>query len=184
MDLKLKQRMIGAVILIALAIIVLPILLDGDEQERLQLTRHMPPPPEVPIEHFDPGELRAEMEQIEAASSEAILARGAQSNEEANGKTPGGLDSDGLPIAWSLQVGSFKSEENAVKLRDELRDRGYQSYRLQVDTDEGPVSRVLVGPMLQRARLEEIQKKVERDMGLAGKIVRYDPLDDRHMVGG
>jgi len=184
-DLKLKQRLIGAVIIISLAIIILPILLDGNQEERIQLTRRVPPPPAIEVAPFNPADLKADMDRIEQESARTIPQRSANPvDSESLDAQALALDSDGLPVAWSLQVAAFQSEENAVRLREELRDRGYQSYRVDGDSEEGPVSRVLVGPALQRASLERIQHQIEEEFGLKGKIIRYDSADDRNMVGG
>ncbi|HJN51281.1 MAG: SPOR domain-containing protein [Pseudomonadales bacterium] len=185
MDVKLKQRLIGAVVLTALAILIVPMFLDGDEQERARVTGKIPPRPDMQVEPFTAQDLLLEMDAMEAAST----ARLPRKNDGPSDRDPQdtdqlSLDANGLPLGWTLQVGSFEKEENAIQLRDRLRDGGYRAYRTSVQTDTGVTSRVLVGPMLQRKKLALISSRIEAEFGLHGQIVRYRVEDDKDMVGG
>ena len=94
------------------------------------------------------------------------------------------LDQNDLPIAWSLQLGSFRSEENAVKLRRELREAEYRSYILHTKTRDGDTYKVLVGPMLERAAIEKLGVELQTKMDLEGHIVRYKIEEDASQIGG
>jgi DedD protein len=72
MDQMLKQRLIGAIVIIALAVIFIPMILEGPERESSTRTENMPPPPaidyqtevELPVpaassESAEPGETPA-----------------------------------------------------------------------------------------------------------------------------
>lgn len=186
MDVELKQRLIGAVVLTALAILIVPVFLDGDEQERAGATGKIPPRPALDLEPFTAQDLLLEMDAMEAESAAGLpqkkdtdpTAIDWQDSDQLR------LDANGLPLGWTLQVGSFKNEENAIRLRDRLRDGGYRAYRTAVLTGSGITSRVLVGPMLQRNRLALISSAIEAEFGLQGQIVRYRVEDDKDMIGG
>lgn len=197
MDVELKQRLIGAVVLMALAILIVPVFLDGDEQERARVTGKIPPRPALDLEPFTAQDLLLEMDAMEAESAARlppIAARLPPIKEQEKDTDPTGidrqdsdqlgLDANGLPLGWTLQVGSFKNEENAIRLRDRLRDGGYRVYRTAVATDSGITSRVLVGPMLLRNKLALISSEIEAEFGLQGQIVRYRVADDEDMIGG
>jgi DedD protein len=47
MDQMLKQRLIGAIVIIALAVIFIPMILEGPDKELSTRTRSMPPPPAI-----------------------------------------------------------------------------------------------------------------------------------------
>jgi DedD protein len=185
-DVKLKQRLIGAVVLTALAIIIVPLLLDGDEEERTRVTRKIPERPAMEVEPFTGQDLLEEMDRMEADSA-ARLPETIESDPlaiEAQDPRQLSLDENGLPLGWTLQVGSFENEENAVRLRDRLRDGGYRAYSTAVKTEAGITSRVLVGPMLQRTKLSDVSKEIEAQFGLQGQIIRYRTEDDKDMIGG
>ena len=94
------------------------------------------------------------------------------------------LDKNSLPIAWSLQLGSFKDEENAVNLRAMLRDAQYRSYILHTKTREGDTYKVLVGPMLEKAVIERIGAEIAAQMKIDGHVVRYRIEEDAAQLGG
>lgn len=182
MDGKLKQRVIGVIVLTALAVIILPLLLDGTEEERRKIVQRVPVVPTLEVINVDPKAMIAEMDRIEA-DSKARLPAEVESTEEIQTGQPS-LDANGIPNGWSLQVGSFAERENAFQLRDRLRQKGFRTYAVTVETEEGERVRVLVGPSLQRSRLEQIKEQIEADFDLVGKIVRYDIEDDARQLGG
>lgn len=182
MDGKLKQRIIGVVVLTALAIIILPLLLDGTEQERQRIVQRIPAIPTLEVIDVDPKAMIAEMDRIEA-ESKARLPREAAPSEDMQANQSS-LDANGLPNSWSLQVGSFAKLKNAVQLRDKLRKEGFRTYAITVETGMGEHVRVLVGPLLQRSRIEQIKEKIEADFNLPGQIVRFNIEDDSRQLGG
>ncbi len=60
MDNHLKQRLVGAVVLVALAVIFIPMLLEGPDRTLVPDMGEMPEPevlaPELPLEPFPPGD--------------------------------------------------------------------------------------------------------------------------------
>ena len=74
MDVKLKQRLLGAVILTSLAIIVLPALFNGSEEERIRLKSSVPEPPQIAVDRLTVQEFALKIEQ-RARDSEARLQR-------------------------------------------------------------------------------------------------------------
>jgi len=181
-DGKLKQRVIGVVVLTALAVIILPLLLDGTEEERQRIVQRVPAIPTLEVINLDPKSMIAEMDRIEADSKARLPQEVEPSTDDQASQSS--LDANGLPNGWSLQVGSFAERKNAVQLRDRLREKGFRTYAITVATETGERVRVLVGPSLQRSRIEQIKEQIEADFKLACKIVRYDIEDDSGQLGG
>ncbi|HEX5637515.1 MAG TPA: SPOR domain-containing protein, partial [Gammaproteobacteria bacterium] len=71
--------------------------------------------------------------------------------------------------AWALQVGSFNDKNNALKMRDEYRGKGFTAY---VD-EEGGTFRVRIGPELDRQRMEKMQERILRQENIKGMIVTH-----------
>ncbi len=94
------------------------------------------------------------------------------------------LDKNQLPVSWSIQLGSFKNQENATNLRTKLRDQHFRSYILHANTNEGEVYRVLVGPMVSKEALAELSTEIESKLKLKGQIVRYKIEEDTGQLGG
>ncbi len=75
--------------------------------------------------------------------------------------------------AWAVQLGSFKTKPNALRLRDKLRVKGFPSYVEAVTTSGGEIYRVRVGPELQRSKAEILKKKLAKVANLDGMIVSH-----------
>lgn len=198
-DTRLKQRMIGAIVLTALAIIVIPMLLDGSAQDRAKVIARIPEPPAIPLRKLTVTDIDRKMKQMQASSAatlphlaETRTAPAAPDNATTPADSPaaGGnaaglnLDQNNLPVSWSLQLASFKNRDNATKLRASLRAAEYRAYIIAASTDDGDVYRVFVGPMLEKAKLAELGKKIESRFNLKGQIVRYRIEDDAGQLGG
>lgn len=85
------------------------------------------------------------------------------------------LNSSGVTDAWVLQVGSFGIETHAKQMRDDLIAMGYRSFVRSIETSKGKMTRVFVGPKIDKNRLLEAQKAVEAKYNLKGIIVRFEP---------
>lgn len=75
--------------------------------------------------------------------------------------------------AWVVQAGSFADENNAKTLLFKLRQAKIPAFVEMIPSPSGNTYRVRVGPELDRARAEAIQKKMESEAGVKGMIVSY-----------
>ena len=183
MDAKLKQRLIGAVILTSLAIILLPLLLDGSEENRASISIAIPEPPKIDLRDITVQSIMRKIEQMEQAS-EARLPKEVVDETNYDAVTDHMLDKNQLPVNWSLQLGSFRKEDNATRLRARLRGQNYRSYILYANTSDGETYRVFVGPSSSKETLVQMKQKIEAKLKLEGRIVRYRVEEDRELLGG
>lgn len=183
MDAKLKQRLTGAVILTSLAVILLPFLLSGTEEDRQRVISNIPDAPRIDINEITVRDVEEKIEQMERAS-EARLPREVVDTTDYEAAPDFMLDKNNLPVNWSLQLGSFQNEENATRLRAELRKLNYRCYILHAETNEGDIYRVFVGPSSSKEALTEMNTAIEAAMNLKGRIVRYQIEEDREQLGG
>lgn len=79
--------------------------------------------------------------------------------------------------AWILQLGSFKHKENVDALKKRLTDAGFKVFIKPVETKAGVLSKVFVGPELERKNLEKAQLTLKELTGLDGKITQFDPIN-------
>lgn len=77
------------------------------------------------------------------------------------------------PSAWVVQAGSFAGEANARALADKLRKQNLPAYVHVSHRESGDIYRVTVGPELNRARAEQIQKQIESTVGIKGMILPH-----------
>jgi len=214
---KLRQRLLGAFVLTALAVIFLPMLLTR-EQEPAQVQvevpdmPNMPVMPEIQIETVTVPELpivvnddtdialdKPMMTDDESdAAKEPVVNEGNASpaakladtpvppptakpsesaTKPATKQTPANanqppvrrLDSASLPISWSVQLASLKNHDNAEKLRNDLRRKGYNAYIRPTDG----MSKVLVGPLIDLNAANRLRSELEIKQRLKGFVVRF-----------
>ncbi|WP_313127698.1 SPOR domain-containing protein [Stutzerimonas nitrititolerans] len=193
MDRGLIQRMVGALVLIALAVIFVPMLFNReDDAQRVEVDAPaMPQTPAMPDVEVQPVEvpepaaepLPEEFEIIEEGPeteaqvpAEPITAPPAVAEPT---PTPPAerpepeqrLDAANLPVSWSVQLASLSNRESAEALTAKLRSQGYNAY---VRTFEG-MNRVFVGPLVERAEANRLRDVLERQQKLKGFVVRFKP---------
>jgi len=181
---KLKHRIVGAVVLTALAVIFIPMIFDGSEQAREAYRVEIPTGPGFKRDtRISVAEIQTEMRSRERASAAKMPLEVVDQADysEQSGRI---LDQNGLPIGWSLQVASFRDQENAVRLRAKIRALGHGSYVLRSATNEGLFFQVLVGPSLDRDQLRQTGQALASELDLAVQIVRYRVEDDANQIGG
>ena len=201
MDFLLKQRLVGAIVLVALGVIFIPILLEGPEQTLVPEMDALPEPidqrlskpldafpapdaiPAEPQEYImlsapDPEpEPEPEPEPVDetrldepsaplqpAKQPEPLLPPPAPEEKPLK---PGPLGS------WVVQAGSFSSEQNALRLRDKLRDAGFVTQVEKARVAGKSRYRVRVGPFLVRADAENSEKQLLDKFSIKGRVLSY-----------
>lgn len=61
---------------------------------------------------------------------------------------------------WYLNAGSFSQKSNAQSLLDTLKQQGFAATIKEVASDKGPVFKVRVGPMLDKAKAQAVKAKL------------------------
>ncbi|QMV61340.1 SPOR domain-containing protein [Pseudomonas berkeleyensis] len=199
LDKGLKQRMVGALVLVALAVIFLPMLLSREDEMRRVVVDApaMPQAPATaeiivqPAEVVEPEELPQEPVPVEevnpqivevpeqpkptsppvAAPSKPEPAKTEPVATSAPAKPDNRLDANNLPISWSVQLASLSSRAGAEALQKTLRSQGYNAY---IRTFDG-MNRVFVGPLIERAEAERLRDQLNRQHKLSGFVVRFQP---------
>jgi DedD protein len=197
MERALKERIIGAVVLVIFAVLVVPVFLDGppeqgavvtervllpgqDEQKTqtvvLERDRTEPVPaanatqPETPQ-----AEVQEEPEQETVRSPEPSsstpkpLEKPAEKPVEAKPKDEPAASSTGM---WAVQLGSFSNKDNAERLAADLRKQGYAAFLSQLDTASGALHRVRIGPMKDRDAAEQMVARLQK-AGHSGQAVPH-----------
>ena len=186
---RLKQRLLGAIVLVALAVIFIPMLLSGgrdmempvfgsnvpERPEEITNIKHIDTeaikksdikeanPPSIPIAHGMP-----EPKVIKKEKSKSIvetLKEVALPKEE---KKP--LVKENV---WAVQVGSFTKRANALGLKDKIRKKKLHVFVERVMKNNKAVYRVRVGPAITRKRAEALKLELKKKLKLNGLIVKH-----------
>ncbi len=196
MNEQLKQRLVGAAVLVLLAVIVIPMVLEQPNAPGPQI-RHSPIPPKPEgdfssrIIPLDPPETplveaqRAKNVPIEPPGTETdadnsagagpLPADDAQSERAAapSDSQPAAVAGQSQLTAWAVQLGSFSNAQNAIALRDRLREKGYTVFVEKGRAYGSEITRVVVGPELARDQADKVVKKLYAETRLKGIVVRY-----------
>lgn len=197
MELKLKQRVVGALLLTAAAVIVLPMLLDGSAEDRARIDATIPEAPKIALKSLTIQQVQDAMLEMEAASLQQLpidiveeklpleeLLENPDGNASVDTEVEYQLDQNDLPVSWSLQLGSFRQKDNATKLRKSLRDAEYRSYIIKATMAESEVFRVFVGPILSIKKIKGFASDIESEFNMKGQILRYKIEDDAGQLEG
>lgn len=225
----LKQRIIGALVLISLAVIFVPMMFDEPHDERSVRTLEIPeePPfPEVAIPDPVPSGGQAPDYYLEETTQGETVTGGRQPGQAA----PRPVDTPAEPVplvsepgpeaatatetaagepqepaapasagsgtsqpasqpspqptqdnaefqrslegAWVVQLGSFGSEENARRLRDGVRERGFGAHLQEVERGEARLIRVFSGPFAEKEEAERAKKVLDDAFGVNSLVTR------------
>ena len=196
---RLRQRLWGAAVLIALLVIFLPLVLDGSGSEsqyrRVERLRAEPPrvldadgvPEPVQIvedsqrvaaDRVEPvipaaPQVRKESAESVAAVVEKSPVAEVQPVPTAPQSTSANTRSTAPLTAWVVQAGSFGDEDNAIAVRNKLRRAGFPSFVTPVAESATPLYRVRVGPMINLQQAEASKNKVMRLLDREAIVVSY-----------
>ncbi|MEE3170885.1 MAG: SPOR domain-containing protein [Pseudomonadota bacterium] len=212
----LKQRIIGALVLVSLAVIFVPMLFDEPHTERTSTTINIPEEPPFPeveapettlpatpaqspgqsdepgyriLEEAPPETSTAGPEQAaperdtsgeavktdqpvaetgESAARETAAPEPAETeSSEAESTKPESAEYQrSLEGAWVVQLGSFGNADNARRLRDRVREKGYGSHLQQVTQGDTTFTRVFSGPFATESEAKAAKRALDDAFGL------------------
>lgn len=77
-------------------------------------------------------------------------------------------------VGFAVQVGAFSDATEAGAMRERMRAAGFTAFTESVTTDRGKLTRVRVGPVLDRAAADQLKSQIQSKTGVDG-IVRPHP---------
>lgn len=200
MEQKLKERLVGAAVLVAIAVIFIPIILtDSPETESISGS-NIPEKPEtnfnsriIPVIENDDKSLsnttepmniepmNIESEKVQEKNKQDIVVEKIVSDNEKISSKKEAVQNEvkndvkvdvGLS-AWIVQLGSFIDEGNAESLNEKLRKEGYPAFVEPLKKNGKMSYRVRVGPEIKRSEADLLLKRLKEKMKLDGIVVSY-----------
>lgn len=190
MEVRVRERLIGALVLVAIVVLIVPAVLKGRD----------PPPPSTPAQQTRRAILPAGNEEpvpqeeilvpepdlpdapapVKEAPEQktAIAAARPSETPAANAEAARPPAEEAVPVvprempAWAVQLGAFSNREKADGLVVELRKRGYAAFVLEYRAAGKVLYRVRVGPEQDRARADEIAARLGKD-GFQPVVARH-----------
>lgn len=174
MDHALQQRLLGAALLVFLAVVFVPMGFDGAgyKTRLLQPTNSRLAPFEATGAQRAGGEFApptARPPGHNNVSDDDDAPHFTQSSSPAEARASRATAQSG---GWFIQLGSFAQRDNAATLRNGLRQQGYQVV-INSEREHGKrMHKVLVGPEPDRQAAERLQTRLDQQAGYAGGFVR------------
>jgi len=72
---------------------------------------------------------------------------------------------------WAVQLGAFKTVEEANKVRDRLKGAGFVAYVDKVDAESGTLWRVRAGPEADRGNADKLKGRIKDKLKMDGMVV-------------
>lgn len=192
METEVKERLVGAVILVLLAVLVVPALLSGPRQAAPVEPALSPELRSVEIDLGGPRETPSVEivpldEPVHAAQPDALPEAPTgvpQADEPAQAQAP-------APVAapppaspatvqapappgqgWAVQVAALSNRDAAATRVAELKRRGYPAFLLEYRTGGRVLYRVRVGPESARERAAALASRLKAE-GIEGNVVSH-----------
>jgi DedD protein len=196
LDEQLKQRLVGAAVIVSLIVIFVPMLLDEpDDTGSVEVDTRIPDkPPELqqplPSREILPKPVPvvpmtsvAELEQTPATEPEIAEQEPAAPPPiepvPANSVTKPPVEEDvaetvrPTPGAWLVQVASFSQQENASRLVEQLKESNMPAQLQQVVVGGKRLYRVQMLPQLDRKDAEKLIERIKKEFKLKATLRRY-----------
>lgn len=152
MDQELKQRLVGAVVITALAAIFVPMLFDDPVDQRGQQINELTIPPL-------PERMARSRQTLLPGSTDAVI----NLPETEPLQTVTAASENRVQLQqWFLQAGLFSQQSNAENQRDKLRKQGFASTVKKVKVEQNTMFKVLVGPEMNKERAELVKASLEK----------------------
>jgi len=172
-----RYRLTGAVFLAALAIILAPMLFDGDGLPDVDVERLSASVPMDPVQAPSDAFAQETFDQVVQATDQFRQSADAQGFRADNSTRLGELSlanpdsgaAAGSSI-WAVQVASFTEERNAIGLRDELREAGYEGFLSAIKRDDEIWTRVVIGPFLDAAEARRVASTVSSSFSVSAEL--------------
>lgn len=191
MDQKLKERLVGAAVVVALGVIFIPALLDGPappgiETRDLDLSAQdgvsvktvtidlgkpagRAPQPDPIVTEVQPPP----MDTPEPAAGQEPVQPDSRPTPDVQSASPAAQEAEPAAPAtggWAVQVGSFSSSENADRLSRQLAAQGYETFVSRYRDGARNLYRVRVGPVPSREAAETLATRLSEG-GQKGRVV-------------
>ena len=178
----MKERLLGAAVLIVIAVLVIPSLLDGPRSPETVSEELVLPAPTPGQDETTPEPLRTHTVEVETRKMlpedetppVAVVEKPSPpgpapaASQEIESSEPPVVETAPVAIpapadSWAVQVGSFTSENNARRLVEHLKGAKYPAFVVRNVVNGRVMFRVRVGPEPDRARAEALAERLQAD---------------------
>ncbi|MCB5160412.1 SPOR domain-containing protein [Marinomonas algarum] len=194
LDKTMRYRLIGAGIMVLSAATVLPLILDGERPAELDINVQVTSPPDFPVIDIQPVQPAGSMASADSASgtpttediqlipvpkpakdvskivsSSSSVATPKVASVPTKSSSSASQSSEPIAERWTLQIATFKSKDNTVRLVEKLKKANYDAYSMTTNS----LYKVYVGPEFKRSVSEKKREEIKDKFKLNGIVIRY-----------
>lgn len=162
-----RQRLIGAVALVILLVVFVPMLLDSEP-------RPSRPQPGIPARQGAPALPAPTPAPAPAIPAPGVAAKPPAAAAKVEPVVPSPAPEAKAPsptlAGFAVQVGAFRDEAKLKQARDKLAGASIPHYTERLESPGGPLTRLRAGPFATREAAEGAQVALKR-AALDGKVV-------------
>jgi DedD protein len=149
-----------------------------DETVKQKATRDIEIVQELPIDEpasemqstpVDPESDSSTATKSDTSTDQKTLQESVESSSEVTQDQSGSLDRAG----WVVQLGVFRHEKNVQELLDKLKKAGYRAFSRPIQTSSGELTKVFVGPHLQKQELQKAIPDLNTLTNLQGRVTPF-----------
>jgi len=179
---QIKNRVVGAIVVFALAIIFIPKIYDGEKESKKREFVTIPKKPahQAPKSYDTPkmndvSVVHLNSEQKDATPSKVV-------NQQAIEESLDQVIDEKKNVtsikaqAWVIRMGSFGKPDNVNAFVKKLREKGFIAFSVPAIPKPGVSNKVFIGPELNQEVLVKLQPKLKSEFKESGVIVKYNPL--------
>jgi DedD protein len=173
MDRALKERIIGAIILVLFVVLVVPVFLDGRANDDEIISEYVP----LPGQSGEPNRTvvlnRDRTEPVPAAIADKTSTQDPkpQPAEAKRETAPAQIEAGTSPTGmWAVQLGSFSEKKNAERLAVKLKEQNFAAFLSQAPGQSGSFHRVRTGPLKDRESADAMAERLQK-AGYEGRVV-------------
>lgn len=161
-----KQRLVGAIVLLAIALILWPVIFIDPDGIVMDRSSQIPPVPDFDQYRVAKPVRPQIIEPINKPSPKPVAKPPSKSAPK--------LDQKGLPEAWVLQVASFTQLQKADDLKQALQKKGYKTFTRSISTKEGKSKRVYIGPRFKKDAFNKDKKTIDKVYKVNSMVVKFE----------
>ena len=197
----IRQRLVGTLVLLAMAVVFWPIIFVNPEVRTSIVIDEPPPPPVIdtaplpvpssPKAKITSAVLAPNYDEDAQALADQKTRLNAEQDVEQNAvnlapadsletidlsrESPPPIEPDesGFPITWVLQVATVSTQERANSLVNQWVGKGYGAFITSFSSGDKTFWRVQIGPKADQARFGAIKLEVDKALGVDSVVVRY-----------
>ena len=197
----LKQRLVGALVLVALGVVFWPLIfVTPENREPLVLQPMSQRPvidqtpisepesyessvaPALPAAPQNPQVMQDAADASTQTNAEAGALESLPSRESVATPQPGAgapsadplIDDDGFAVFYVLQVATVGSSDRAEEIVEGLRSRGYKAFSKRYVRVDDELYRVQIGPNAERDPLLKMKPEIDQALNGDSQILRYE----------